>query len=104
MHAVQSYLISFSCFVENNSKTTALESLLFVKSACLQQRLSAAAGTLTSTGFDFMQPRSTSYDLALCARVTTETECERTGWMRTYSVLFAVCCFLTSKATADSSE
>ena len=64
MHAMQSYLNSFSCFVENNSKTTArvvvvsrsqtpfrrgrggkgsgyarLESLLFVKSACLQQRL-----------------------------------------------------------------
>ena len=36
MQAVQSYFIRFSCFVETTRRLQ-LESLLFVKSACLQQ-------------------------------------------------------------------
>ena len=58
-----------------------LESLLFVKSAYLQQQLNAAAGTLTSTGFHLLIRQSAMIDVAyvaLCACVTTETECERT--------------------------
>ena len=93
MQAVQSYLISFSCFVENNSKTTAR--VIAVCEICM----STATIKCGHTNVDF--GRLDVVRLALCARVTIETKCERTEWMRTYLMLFAV---LMSKATADSPQ
>ena len=92
MHAMQSYLNSFSCFVENNSKTRAR--VVAVCEICMSTAaIKRGSGDVDVDRLRFhaaMIDVDTSYDLALCARVTTETECERTGWMRTYSVLFAV--------------
>ena len=93
MHAVQSYLISFSCFVENNSKTTA--KVVAVCEICMSTAAIKCSRENVDVGkLDVLR-------LAYCASVTTTTECERTEWMRTYSMLFAV---LTSKATVDSPE
>ena len=93
MHAVQSYLISFSCFVENSSKTTAR--VVAVCEICMSTAASRYGHGNVDVG------RLDVVRLALCSCVTTATECERTEWMRTYSMPFAV---LMSKATADSPE
>ena len=93
MQAVQFYLISFSCFVENNTKTTAR--VVTVCEICM------SAATIKCGCWNVDVDRLDVVRLALCACVTTATECERTEWMRTYWMLFAV---LTSKATADSPE
>ena len=91
MLAVQSYLISFSCFVENNSKTTA--QVAAVCEICMSTAtIKCGHGNVNVDRLDVVR-------LASCACVTRATECERTEWMRTYSMLFAV---LTSNATADS--
>ena len=65
-----------------------------MKSACLQQLIKRGSRNFDVDRIDVVR-------LALCTRVTIETECECTEWMRTYSMLFAV---LTSNAAADSPE
>ena len=93
MQAVQFYLISFYYFVENYSKTTAR--VVAVCEICM------STATIKCDHGNVDVDRLDVVCLALCARVTTATECERTEWMRTYSMLFAV---LTSKVTVDSPE
>ena len=89
MQAVQSYLISFSCFVENNSNTTAR--VVAVCEICIfTAAIERGRGNVDVDMLRFhaaMIDVDTSYDLALCARVTTETECERT---RCYFLYFDV--------------
>ena len=93
MQAVQFYFISFSCFVENNLKTTAR--VIAVCEICMFiAAIKCGRGNVDVGRLDVVR-------LALCACVTTATECERTQWMQTSSMLFAA---LTSKATADSPE
>ena len=65
--------ISFSCFGREHCKDLQVESLLFVKLACLQQQLNVATGTLRLRSHAVCHDRCRT----LCARVTTETECER---------------------------
>ena len=70
MQAVQSYLISFSCFVENNLKTTAR--VVAVYEICMSRAtIKRGRGNVDIGRLDIVR-------LALCAHVTTETECEHT--------------------------
>ena len=76
MQAVQSYLISFSCFVENNSKTTSR--VVAVCEICMSTAaIKCGRGNVDVDRIDVVR-------LALCTCVVTATECERSEWVRTH--------------------
>ena len=99
MHAMQSYLNSFSCFVENNSKTTAR--VVAVCEICMSS--AAIKRGRGDVDVDRLRFHAAMIDVEIyrCALVSQR---RLNANVLDANVLSAVCCFLTSKATAYSPE